>query len=259
MKALVTGVHGTIGSVLCSLLKQRGIDVVGWNRQLIPTDDYRRMENFMLEVHPDVLFHLAYTSQHHNSPESWKVNVAWPGELAWITSRLKVKFVFTSTNLVFSNRQPAPFDTASKPDAASGYGYEKRMAEERVRAQNPDALIARLGWQIGYAAGTNNMIDYLQRQMDESGIIRANVNWKPACSFLQDTCNQLIHLAADYPPSLYHLDANVRWNFYEIATALNKLHGNPWKVETVSGAIMDYRMTDTRLQLPALINYLDLP
>lgn len=259
MKALVTGARGTIGSVLCRLLKQRGIEVFGWNRQLIPIDDYRRMMDFMQEIRSDVLFHLAYTPQHHNNHKSWKVNYEWPGELAWITRQLQMKFVFTSTNLVFSNRQSGPFDTASKPDAESGYGYEKRMAEERVRSQNPDALIARLGWQIGNAAGSNNMIDYLQRQMDDNGIIRANVNWKPACSFLADTCSQLIDLAADCPPSLYQLDANEHWNFFEIATALNKLHNNAWKVEAVSGEIMDNRMTDSRLQLPSLKHYLALP
>ncbi|MBP9883352.1 MAG: hypothetical protein KBF32_08115, partial [Chitinophagales bacterium] len=76
---------------------------------------------------------------------------------------------------------------------------------------------------------------------------------------LADTCSQLIDLAADCPPSLYQLDANEHWNFFEIATALNKLHGHPWKVEAVSGEIMDNRMTDARLQLPSLINSLDLP
>jgi dTDP-4-dehydrorhamnose reductase len=260
MKVLVTGAGGTIGKVLCGLLEQRSIEVISWNRNRIPLEEYQVMEDYVKDVQPDILFHLAFASKLTGiENETWKINYEWPGELAWITRQLQVKFVFTSSNLVFSNRQFGPFDTASKPDAESGYGYEKRMAEERVRAQNPDALIARLGWQIGHAAGSNNMIDYLQRQMDESGIIRANVNWKPACSFLDDTCSQLIDLAADCPPSLYQLDANEHWNFFEIATALNKLHSNPWKVEAVSGEIMDNRMTDARLQLPSLINYLDLP
>ncbi|MBK6484148.1 MAG: sugar nucleotide-binding protein [Chitinophagaceae bacterium] len=260
MKALLTGANGTIGMALRKLLNQNHIEVIGWNRDEVPVDDYQRMEDFVRETQPDFLFHLAFASKLTGiENETWKINYEWPGELAWITRKLKVKFVFTSTNLVFSNRQSGPFDTTSKPDAESGYGYEKRMAEERVRSQNPDALIARLGWQIGHAAGSNNMIDYLQRQMDDNGIIRANVNWKPACSFLADTCSQLIDLAADCPPSLYQLDANEHWNFFEIATALNKLHGNPWKVEAVSGEIMDNRMTDARLQLPSLINYLDLP
>ncbi|MGB3076482.1 MAG: sugar nucleotide-binding protein, partial [Chitinophagales bacterium] len=179
-------------------------------------------------------------------------------ELAWITRKLNVKFVFTSTNLVFSNRQSGPFDTTSKPDAESGYGYEKRMAEERVRSQNPDALIARLGWQIGHAAGSNNMIDYLQRHMDESGIIRANVNWKPACSFIEDSCHRLLDLALNDAPSLYMIDANTRWNLFEIATALNHQHGNRWKILPFAGENIDNRMNDERINIPALDQRLNL-
>lgn len=259
MKAIITGSGGTIGKVLCKLLLQSNITVVPWNRNEVPVNDYQKMEDFVHKVQPDLFFHLAFASELKGiENESWKINYEWTSELAWITHKLNVKFLFTSTNLVFSNQQQGPFSTVSVPDAASGYGFEKRKAEERVLYQNPEATIARLGWQIGTAPGSNNMIDYLQKQMNEYGLVKANVNWKPACSFLPDTCAQLIDLMMNHPPSLYQLDSNARWNFFEIATALNKLHANRWFIEAVSGEVLDNRMPDARLHIPLLDQHLSL-
>lgn len=257
MKALVTGARGTVGSVLCQLMQQRQMEVVHWNRQIVPIDDYQRMEDFVQEVSPDVLFHLAYDSKRRGSiHESWKINFEWPGQLAWITRKLNVKFLFTSTNLVFSKRKKGPFLPGTIPEEENGYGYEKRMAEDRVLYQNRDAIIARLGWQIGINAGSNNMMDYLQRQIDESGMIQANINWKPACSFLTDTCEVLLELAIDFSPSVYMIDANREWNFFEIASALKQLHNNDWKIIPVQGEDLDNRMIDQRIKINSLKGHL---
>ncbi|MBK9729870.1 MAG: sugar nucleotide-binding protein [Chitinophagaceae bacterium] len=259
MKALVTGAGGTIGKVLCGLLEQRRIEVISWNRNKIPLEDYQQMEDFVSHVQPDILFHLGYASKPSGiENESWKINYEWPGELAWITRKLNVKFLFTSTNLVFSNSQQGPFDTASIPQAESGYGYEKRKAEEYVLSQNPASIVARLGWQIASAAGSNNMIDYLQNQMNKFGEVRVNINWKPACSFIEDTCDRLLDLALNDAPSLYMIDANTRWNLFEIATALNHQHGNRWKILPFAGENIDNRMNDERINIPALDQRLNL-
>ncbi|HUM48204.1 MAG TPA: sugar nucleotide-binding protein [Chitinophagales bacterium] len=257
MKALITGASGTIGTVLCMLLRQRNFEVITWNRNKVPVDNYQAMEDFVRDIKPDVLIHLAFASIPTGiTNESWKINYEWTSELAWITRQLGVKFLFTSTNLVFSDKQQGPFNTSAQPDAEYGYGYEKRMAEQRVFSQNPHAVIVRLGWQIGSAAGNNNMIDYLQRQMNDFGEIQANINWKPACSFINDTAEKLLALATDYSPSVYMMDANMCWNFFEIASALNKLHGFPWKIKSVSGAVLDNRMIDPRIQINGLNEHL---
>ena len=160
-KFLVTGVNGTVGTALCRLL---GTQAVGWDRQRVPIDQYAPMETFVRETAPDVVFHLAIASRSTGKPnESWLVNYEWPSELAWITHTLGIRFVFTSSVMVFTDRAPGPFTIESVPDAVEGYGHEKRCAEQRVASQNPDAVIARLGWQIGEAPGSNNMIDYFER------------------------------------------------------------------------------------------------
>ncbi len=253
MKALVTGANGTVGRALCRLL---GTDAVPWDRERVPIDQYAPVEEFVRTVAPDVVFHLAIASRSTGRPnESRLVNYEWPSELAWVTRTLRIRFIFTSSVMVFTDKARGPFTIESVPDATEGYGHEKLMAEKRVMSQNPEAVVARLGWQIGDAPGSNNMIDYFERQMREKGEIRASTKWLPACSFLDDTAAALLSLG-NAAPGLYQLDANQRWSFEEIARALNERHGGHWKVASTDDFVFDQRMLDSRINVPPLSKHL---
>ncbi len=259
-RVLVTGANGTVGTAFRHCAVAHGAEVVAWDRAAVPIDCYQAMEDFVRAVHPDAVVHLAVASQSTGRPnESWLVNYEWTSELAWIARILGVRFIFTSSIMVFSDAGRGPFSLESQPDAAEGYGYEKRMAELRVFHQNPDARVARIGWQIGERAGSNNMIDFFERQMREHGQINAGTRWLPACSFLPDTVEALWN-ALLHPPGLYLVDSNARWNFFEIATALNRHQGGPWKIVPTQDFVYDQRMRDNRLKVPALNKRLpDLP
>ncbi len=252
MKALVTGAHGTIGARLCEDLTRQGVEVVRWPRERVPVDDYWAMERFVREVAPDVLFHLATASRPTGRPnESWLVNYEWTSELAWICRQLGVRFVFTSTTMVFTPRAGGPFTVDSVPDAAEGYGYEKRRAEERVFQQNPEARVARLGWQIDPRPEGNTMLASLEAQARERGFVEASTRWFPACAFLDDTVRALLALVWT-EPGLYLLDANERWSFHDIVRALNDTRASPWRVEPSEHFVFDQRMVDDRVVLPSL-------
>lgn len=252
MKILITGARGTVGAALQQRLEQRGHAIVTWDRRAVPIDDYHAMEAFVRGHAPDVLYHLAIASQPTGRPgEAWLVNYEWSSELAWITRILGVRMVFTSTAMVFSDHARGPFTRASIPDAAEGYGFDKRMAEARVREQNPDAVIARLSWQIGRAPGSNNMIDFLDRRSRELGHVPASTRWYPAAAFLEDTADALIAIA-NMPADLYMLDENRSFTFYEIASALSRHHKNAWTILPTEDFVYDQRMLDDRVPMPPL-------
>ncbi len=252
MKAIITGARGTVGSALAQHLRTHGHHVTAWDRSTVPIDRYQPMEDFLRREKPDVLFHLAIASRSTGMPnESQLVNHEWTSELAWITKELGIRFIFTSSVMVFSDNAKGPFTIDSAPDAAEGYGHEKRMAEQRTFQQNPNATVVRLGWQIADAAGSNNMIDYFEKQTAAQGRIQASRKWLPACSFVRDTAAALSWLTSANP-GLYMIDSNSRWNFHEIASALNTLHGRRWNIVATDDFVFDQRMFDPRVPIPSL-------
>lgn len=252
MKVVITGASGTVGSALTKFLQGENAEVIPWDRSKASINDYFEMEGLLKTVRPEVAFHLAVASQSTGIPnESWQVNYEWPSELAWICRLENIKFFYISTAMVFSDNAEGPFTLSSQPDAAEGYGREKRLAEERMGYQNPNAYVVRLGWQIGDSPGSNNMIDYFENQMKEKGRVYASRKWLPACSFLEDTAKALYEIC-EYPAGLYMADSNEKWNFYEIASALNKLHGERWKIEPTDDFVYDQRLIDKRVSIPSL-------
>lgn len=255
-KALITGINGTIGSALKTQLEKIGVEVVGWNRNEVSITNYSEMLDFVSRVQPNVIFHLAVASTLTGKEnETWLVNYEWSSELAWISRILNIKFIFTSSVMVFSDHAKGPFSIYSEPDAEQGYGFEKRMAEKRVHFQNPQSVILRLGWQIGKSGGSNNMLDFFEKKQNELGKVEASSKWLPACSFLNDTIDILID-SVNYEPDVYMVDSNKRWNFFEIASALNLLHNNRWTIQETNSFEFDQRMFDDRIKIKPLNYYL---
>jgi dTDP-4-dehydrorhamnose reductase len=256
MKILVTGLGGTVGRALAPRLAADGHVVVGWDRTTVPIDRYAAMDAFIESTRPDAVINLAIASRPTGRDrESWLVNYDWPSELAWICRQRKLRFLHTSSVMVFAPTTTGPFTLASPADACDGYGLEKRLSEQRVLSQYPHAVVARLGWQIGDAPGSNNMIDYLTRMAVGLGEIRASRRFLPACSFLLDTVDALARLV-EAPPGLYQLDGNERWTFADIAHALAAPRG--WHVVDTDDVVQDQRMLDPRPAVASLRSRLSL-
>lgn len=249
---LVTGLRGTVGRALEARLGRDALRVVGWDRGAVPIDRYDAMDGFVAATAPDVVVHLAIASAPTGrANEAWLVNYEWPSELAWICRQRGIRFVHASTVMVFSGAATGPFTVDSVPDAAEGYGHEKREAEDRVQHQNPEATILRLGWQIGEQPGANHMIDFFERETRARGHVRASSRWLPACSFLDDTADAIAGLLAA-APGRYQIDGNVRWTFFEIARALSARHHGRWTIVETDDVVQDQRMIDPRVQVTPL-------
>lgn len=237
MKALITGLNGTVAPALAQHLSNGGHSIIPWDRSVIAIDNPDAIRNFIREIKPDWFFHLATGSPY------------WAEWIARACAEQGIKFLFTSSVSVFSasQRGPFPVDISPKPD--DDYGRYKLECEQRVQAANAGALIARLGWQIGAVPGGNHMVDFLERTFKTEGRIQASINWYPACSFLPDTARSLTQLMQGYPAGLYHLDGNPGLNFHEIVTNLNQLRNGHWIVTPGDTPVLNNQMVDPRVQV----------
>lgn len=240
MKAIVTGTNGTVAPMLVKTLIDAGHTVVPWNRALVPTDNRKAVNEFIATEHPDWFFHLAT-----GSPD-------WAESTAQACAQHNVKFLFTSSVSVFASRQRGPFTVNRLPQPDDSYGSYKLECEKRVCVAHPEALVVRLGWQIGETPGANHMVDYLDRTFRAEVRIAASVNWYQACSFLADTANSLRQIMELHAAGLYHLDGNPGLNFYEIAMGINQLLGNPWVVVPSDNPNQNNLLLDERIQVGSI-------
>lgn len=239
-RAIVTGINGTVGPYVGREFAARGYDVSAWDRTVLPPEDDAGGRRFLDEVQPACFFHIGL-----GPPE-------WAATLAADCADRGIAFLNTSTVSVFADREAGPITPETVPDGTSDYARYKIDCEERVRAANPAAVIARIAWQIGPEPGTSNMLTYLQNSAAEHGVIEASTRWYPACTFLEDTAAVLVRLLENPVPGTYLVDGNEKLNFYEIASALNRLHNSQWTVIPVDGLVLDLRMTDGRIDTPRI-------
>lgn len=252
MKILITGKNGTLGQILAQHLENLGHEVVGWDRHQASPLTLDTQSTYLDEIKPDAIYHLAIAAESTGvQNEGWRINVEWSEHLADLCTQKQITFIFTSTALVFNNDVSGPFTKTSHANAHEGYGFEKRIAEERVRAVNSDARIVRLGWQIGTNTQGNQMLAYASKQQHEYGHIGASTRWYPACSFLPDTAAALASLL-DKPAGLYMADSNPGYTFFEILSALQEQNGLDWVIIPNEDYVYNQRLIDPDLPLPDL-------
>lgn len=254
IRALITGASGAVGIALSARLRDGGHAAVAWDRRAVTPGDHDAACALLDRERPSTIFHLAVAASPMGLDDEYAlVNARWPAMLGALARERGIRFVFSSTVSVFTDEAAGPHALDDAPDANGGYGGEKAQAERELAEANPDAVIARLGWQIGSAPGSNNMVDFMERTMREKGVIEASTEWRPACSYVDHTADALIGLAQDHGSSgLYQLDSNRGWSFFQIASALNDRHGGPWRIEPADAPAMDHRMIDHRVEMPPL-------
>ena len=235
MKALVTGMNGTVAPVLARALRASGAEVAAWDRGADPPDSPEAVAATIQREAPDWVCHLA------TGPE------AWAGWIAEACTPSGARMLFTSSVSVFAPREAGPIPPEAAPNATDDYGQYKARAEALVRAAAPQAVIARLGWQIGAAPGSNTMTDWMHREGTAHGVVRASARWHPACSWLEDTADALVRLMASGARGTYHLDGCGDLTFYDLARGLRAHLGGDWRVERTNEPAMDLRMADPRV------------
>lgn len=240
MKAIITGMNGTLAPYVYKELIRHNIEVIIWDRNKTEIRSEESVYRFIRDNRPDFFFHIA------TGP------VAWLEHIARATQAIGVKLLFTSSVSVFSEQGSGPYDIASVPNAEDEYGRYKIQCEQAVRTHHPEAVIIRLGWQIGDSIGTNNMFDFLSSQQAKNGFIEASTRWFPSCSFLTDTAEAIVSLALAQTAGTYLANSNRKYSFYEIVSHLKDKYQTDWIIRASMAFVRDDRMTDERVAIHGL-------
>lgn len=232
MRILLTGMGGTVAPRLAAHAEHAGHEVRGWDRARVSPDDRDACWRHLDEVQPDAIAHLAFGAE------------AWAGQLAAAAAQRQVPMVLTSTSMVFAQRPDGPYQPDSPRTAATDYGRYKVRCEDAVRAANPEAMIARLAYQMDPDGAGNNLVAHVDAVAHRGEPVTASVRWIPAVAFLDDTAAALLSLLVDPAPGVHHLDGNAEtaWTHHRIVMALRTLLALDWQVIATEEPAHDQRL-----------------
>lgn len=248
MRLLITGMHGTVGPRLGEHARRAGHDVVAWDRAQVPPEDEAGGERLLAGQRPDAIVHLAFGAE------------AWAGRLADAARRRGIPMVYTSTAMVFAQRPDGPHTITSARTAVDDYGAYKIRCEDAVMGANPEAMVARLAYQVDPHGGGNNLVAHLDARAASGGRVEASTRWIPALAMLDDTAAALLSLVEHPEPGVHHLDANAEpaWTHHQVVTALAAWLGRSWQVVATEDPEHDQRLLGS-VRVPSLATRIPLP
>ncbi|PKO05970.1 MAG: hypothetical protein CVU41_09270 [Chloroflexi bacterium HGW-Chloroflexi-3] len=184
-------------------------------------------DNFEKDVletfNPDAVIHcaaIANLEECEKNPElANQTNAVVPGEIAYQCKKRDVKFVHISTDAVFDGKS-GNYSELDRPNPLSVYAKTKRVGEENVQNQNPDAIIARVnffGWSL---SGTRSLGEFFVKNLLSRNPINGfiDVHFCPLyVSHLSELLLKMIH--ADLS-GIYHVVSSDHMTKYEFGCAI---------------------------------------
>ena len=170
MRVAVIGDRGLFGQDMHSLLKTEGEIVVGFNRSNLDLSQ-STIQIAKTIISADVIINaVAFTqvdAAEDKTDEANLVNGRYAEKLATVAEALGAKFMYISTDYVFSGTSPNPVPVDAPTSPINAYGSSKLLGEKLVEESGAEFQIFRTAWL--YGAGGKCFPKSIAKQLLESG------------------------------------------------------------------------------------------
>lgn len=163
-RILITGASGLLGLNL-ALDASRAHEVIGVDRDTLNSAPFEVIKgdlltpdaipNILKVAKPDAVINcaaLADVDACEEDPDlAHRINAEFPGQLADLCARRKIKLLHISTDAVFDGQKAGYYSENDKPAPVGVYATTKYEGEKAVLQVNPLAIVARVnfyGWSL---------------------------------------------------------------------------------------------------------------
>lgn len=165
MKILVTGYTGQLGYDVVHQGLQQNLNMVGIGSQDLDITNKKAVFQYVKKLKPDAIIHCAaYTAvdkAEDDKNTSQDVNVNGTNNLAEVAKEINAKFMYISTDYVFSGEGQTPFKETDETSPIGHYGRTKLEGEEVVKQLLNKWFIIRISWVFGING--NNFVKTMLR------------------------------------------------------------------------------------------------
>lgn len=222
MRILVTGVGGQLGTDVVAELKKRGHEVIGVSQEELDITEEAKVEAFVMNIRPEAIIHCAaYTAvdaAEDNYELAYQVNCLGTRYLARACKNLNGKFIYISTDYVFSGEGDQPWKVDDVTNPQNNYGKTKLLGEEEVKKYTDQYYIVRTSWVIG-AVGKNFVKTMLQLGKARGAVSVVN-DQIGAPTFTKNLSALLSDMVETNRYGVYHATNEGECSWYEFAVEI---------------------------------------
>jgi dTDP-4-dehydrorhamnose reductase len=152
MRIAVIGSTGMFGSDLLMLLKAKGIESQGFNRQSLDLEQSSESLAEVFQGFDAVVNAVAFTAVDKAETENYEANTVngiYAGVLSQASKIAGVRFVQISTDYVFDGLSARPYKVDDVTNPQTAYGKSKALGEQLVAESGADYSIIRTAWLYG--------------------------------------------------------------------------------------------------------------
>jgi dTDP-4-dehydrorhamnose reductase len=206
MKILVTGYTGQLGYDVVHHGLQLGFNMVGIGSKDLDITDKEAVSQYINKVEPDAIIHCAaFTAvdeAEDDKDTSRNVNVNGTKNLVEVAKEINAKFMYISTDYVFSGEGQLPFNEADEPRPIGQYGRTKLEGEEAVKQLLDKWFIVRISWVFGING--NNFVKTMLRLAQTRNELNVVGDQFGSPTYTSDLSKLLIDMIKTDKYGIYH-------------------------------------------------------
>ncbi|HEX7316859.1 MAG TPA: dTDP-4-dehydrorhamnose reductase [Pyrinomonadaceae bacterium] len=208
MRLIITGAAGLVGSALTAHCRERGDDVLAFDREGLDITDERAVRETFKSLRPDAAVNCAAWTDvdgcELDPQRAFLVNSQGVEALATAARLSGASFVTVSTDYVFDGRREGHFYTQrDDPHPLSAYGAAKLEGERRAQAASARTSVVRTGWVFG--AGGGNFLATVVERARRGETLRAITDSYGTPTYAPDLAARLRELTELDLPGIYHV------------------------------------------------------
>ncbi|MBP2242352.1 dTDP-4-dehydrorhamnose reductase [Cytobacillus eiseniae] len=235
MKVVVTGTKGQLGHDLVQQLEEQGVECYGVNREKFDLADTDYTDSYINKILPDVIIHCAaYTNVEMAEVEQkkcWIQNVEITSNLASISEKIGAKFVYLSTDYVFSGEQHQPYETDAETNPLSVYGRTKLYGEQEVLKRVKKHFIIRTSWAFG--VNGRNFVKTMLSLGKDSAMVNVVSDQYGSPTYTEDLAVLISEMINTEKYGIFHITNEGYCNWAEFAAEIFRLAGYTTKVNSI--------------------------
>lgn len=233
---LVTGATGQLGQDVIKKLKEQKIPCTGIGSQDLDLRNKEGVESYLEQLQPSAVIHCAaYTAvdKAEEEPElCYAVNQQGTEYLARSCGKIGAKFLYISTDYVFSGEGDQPYQVGQPTGPLGVYGASKLAGEEAVKRLLEAYFIVRISWVFG--AQGNNFVKTMLRLGAERESLSVVDDQVGSPTYTADLADLLCDMIQTEKYGVYHATNEGFCSWADFAQEIMKQAKLPCKIQRIS-------------------------